>query len=431
MAQASPLNPQQLEALISATRLRLRMHAPFFAALAMFAEVRFSVDVALAATDGRCLWFHPTHYGELPAEERDAVFLHELLHAALLHPLRRGLREAETFNIAADIVVNGMVAVQPSLLLPAEAIRDPKLEHLSVEEIYELLQKRKPSQRLQLPLADLLASAPDAAAPTKPSQPAKKKSGRRSKTPSNSAAAATAQDPPQDTAQTDSQDPPPHSVAEAAGLQERQELEAHWKQAIMLARVLAQSQSKGELPAGIQRHLDAIADPQLDWRSQLWRYLVHTPNDYSGFDRRFIHKGLYLDQLEDDSVEVYCCIDTSGSVGDNELSLFLGEVQGILSAYPLLRCWLFYADARCYGPYELQEGSDLPTPEGGGGTDFRPFFKKIAKHWSREKQAVCVYLTDGYGDFPKQEPELPTLWLVVPGGLESEEFPWGEVVRLT
>lgn len=397
MAKSSPRNPQQLEALISATRLRLSMHAPFFAALAMFAEVRFSVDVKLAATDGRCLWFHPTHYGELAAEERDAVFLHELLHAALLHPLRRGLREAETFNIAADIVVNGMVAAGPSLRLPTGAIRDPKLEHLCVEEIYELLQKRKPSQRPQLPLVDLLASAPDAAAS---STAARKESGD------------------------------PSSIAEAAGLQDRQELEAHWKQAIQQARVLAQSEGKGDLPAGIQRQLDEIADPQLDWRSQLWRYLVHTPNDYSGFDRRFIHQGLYLDHLEGESVEVYCCIDTSGSVGEDELNLFLSEVRGILSAYPLLRCWLFYADARCYGPYELQEGSDLPTLEGGGGTDFRPFFRKVAKLWNREKQAVCVYLTDGYGGFPKQEPELPTLWLVVPGGLESEEFPWGEVVRL-
>lgn len=194
--------------------------------------------------------------------------------------------------------------------------------------------------------------------------------------------------------------------------------------------MLAQSQGKGELPAGVNRHLDAIADPQLDWRSQLWRYLVHTPNDYSGFDRRFIHQGLYLDHLEGESVEVYCCIDTSGSVGEEELSLFLGELQGILSAYPMLRCWLFYADASCYGPYELMDGSGIPAPKGGGGTDFRPFFKKVARHWNREKQAVCVYLTDGYGDFPKQEPELSTLWVVVPGGLDEEEFPWGEVVRL-
>lgn len=406
-------SPAELDALISATRLRLRMHAPFFAALAMFAEVRFTAAVEMAATDGRTLWFHPNCYGDLPAEQRDAVFLHELLHAALLHPLRRGMREPEVFNIAADIVVNGMVASEEHLQLPEGAIRDPKLEHLSVEEIYEMLQKRNPSQRPDLPLADLLnPGSISAPADGNVGPPEGKKPSRKAGRPANPGEGAGS------------------GEQEMQGLHDRQELEAHWKQAIQQARVLAQSQGKGELPVGLQRHLDEIADPQLDWRSQLWRYLVHTPNDYSGFDRRFIHQGLYLDHLEGESVEVYCCIDTSGSVGEEELSLFMGELKGILSAYPMLRCWLWYADASCYGPYELGADSEIPKPRGGGGTDFRPFFKKVAKTWSREKQAVCVYLTDGYGEFPKHEPELPTLWVVVPGGLEDEEFPWGEVVRL-
>ena len=126
-----------------------------------------------------------------------------------------------------------------------------------------------------------------------------------------------------------------------------------------------------------------------------------------GLCRRFIHQGLYLDHLEGESVEVFCCIDTSGSVGQEELSLFLGELRGILSAYPMLGCWLWHADASCYGPYELLEGSELPAPEGSGGTDFRPFFKQVQKTWSREKQAVCFCLTDGYGDFPKYQHEFP------------------------
>jgi len=392
----------ELEGLISATRLRLRMHAPFFAALAMFADVRFTEAVPMAATDGRTLWFHPQIYGDLPAEERDALFLHELLHAALLHPLRRGVRELETFNIAADIVVNGMVAAEPSLRLPADAIRDERLEHLSVEEIYELLRKRPPRERPPLPLEDLISSG----ITTRTDQ-------------------STAKQPSSEGNMGEQLASTPHCEHDLLAL------EAHWKQAIQQARVLALSQGQGSMPVGMQRHFDQIADPQLDWRTQLWRYLVHTPNDYSGFDRRFIHQGIYLDYLEGESVEVYCCIDTSGSVGNEELNLFLAELRGILSAYPMLRCWLFYADATCYGPYELQEGRDLPIPEGGGGTDFRPFFKKVAKHWTREKQAVSIYLTDGFGDFPKQEPELPTLWVVVPGGLEGECFPWGETLRLT
>ena len=398
----------QLSDLISATRIRLRRHSPFFAALALFVNVRFTEEVPIAATDGRLLFFHPVGYGDLKPAERDAVFLHELLHAALLHPSRRGVSEPELFNIAADIVVNGMVATQESVALPSNAIREIKLEHLSVEEIYELLQKNTKKKQPKLPLADLLKpGSMGSVTEQEEGEEGEKGAGKEGSDGS-------------------SHEP----TGELHDLNDRSVLEAHWKQAIMQARVLSQSQVKGELPVGIQRQLDEIADPQLDWRSQLWRYLVHTPNDYSGFDRRFIHQGLYLDQLEGESVEVFCCIDTSGSVGEEELSLFLGEVKGILSSYPMLRCWLFYADARCYGPYELLEGNNFPTPKGGGGTDFQPFFRKVTKLWSREKQAVCVYLTDGYGDFPKQEPELPTLWVVVPGGLDGKEFPWGEVMRL-
>lgn len=407
---ASNRSPAELEALISATRLRLRMHSPFFAALAMFAEVRFTSSVEIAGTDGQTLWFHPQTYGDLAAEERDAVFLHELLHAALLHSLRRGVRDPQLFNIAADIVVNGMVAAEGSVRLPSGGLRDTQLEHHSVEEIYELLQKQAKRDRPKLPLADLLSQPPDSPAPS----------------PSDSSI-------PRPTNANDSAialDAAPHDRNELNNLHDRQALEAHWKQAIQQAQIVASSQGQGSLPAGLSRHLDEIANPQLDWRSQLWRYLVHTPSDYAGFDRRFISQGLYLDQLEGESVEVFCCIDTSGSVGSEELALFMGELQGILSAYPLLRCWLWYADADCYGPYELTDGAEIPEPEGGGGTDFCPFFAAVSETWSRDKEALCVYLTDGYGDFPPEPPELPTLWVVIPGGKSSEEFPFGEVVRL-
>jgi len=376
---------EQLSDLISATRIRLRRHSPFFAALALFVDVRFTEDVPIAATDGKLLFFHPEGYGDLKPAERDAVFLHELLHAALLHPSRRGVRDPELFNIAADIVVNGMVAAEESVALPQGAICNKKLEHLSVEEIYELLQKQPDKKRPTLPLADLL-------------KPGSKEAGA--------------------------------GDGELHDLNDRSALEAHWKQAIQQAKVLASSQGQGNLPAGIQRHLGEIADPQVDWRSLLWRYLVRTPTDFSGFDRRFLHRGLYLDHLEGEGVQVFCCIDTSGSIHDDQMSLFLGELSGILSAYPMLDCQLWYADAECYGPYRIDSNRDIPKPEGGGGTDFRPFFKAALEAWSGDQEAVCVYLTDGYGEFPEEAPQLPVLWVIVPGGLPSEEIPYGEICRL-
>ena len=45
----------------------------------------------------------------LPKNEQLGVILHEVLHAALQHTQRLKKRDLYTWNIAADIVVNGMI----------------------------------------------------------------------------------------------------------------------------------------------------------------------------------------------------------------------------------------------------------------------------------------------------------------------------------
>lgn len=208
------------------------------------------------------------------------------------------------------------------------------------------------------------------------------------------------------------------------------EVEAHWRNALQQAAVVARSVNQGKLPAGMERELSLLTSPQLDWRSYLWRYLAQTPTDFSGFDRRFIGRGLYLESLVGESVQVYVAVDTSGSIDNEQLRMFLSEVQGILNAYPHLQCDLYYADAEAYGPYPLNPDSIIPSPKSGGGTSFVPFFTKVQEGWDGITGEVCIYLTDGYGTFPEQPPQLPVLWVVTPGGLDLAEFPFGEAVRL-
>lgn len=125
--------------LISAALLRLRMRSPFFATLALFARVRLSYEIETAATDGRTVFVNPHYFQLLPALEQDQLILHRVLHAALLHVTRRGVRDPEIWNLAGDIVVNGIIATIAGMALPADAVRDQRLEHLSVEEAYEIL----------------------------------------------------------------------------------------------------------------------------------------------------------------------------------------------------------------------------------------------------------------------------------------------------
>lgn len=378
------LDPET-ERLVSAALLRLRLRAPFFAALALFAHVEASDEVDSAATDGRNVYLNPGYFQSLATPQQDQLLLHQVLHAALLHVTRRGGRDRLLWNTACDIVVNGLVAGTEGFQLPAGALRDQRREQFSVEEVYELLLlDPSPPAAVSLDLLERPAGASE-----------------------------------QGGSETD-------SIAAARDAR----LEAHWRDAHQHAGIIALTVAQGRLPVGLERELGMLNPARLDWHAHLWRYIVQTPSDFQGFDRRFIHQRLYLETMESETVRVYVAVDTSGSVDDQQIRALVGEVQGILSAYPHVICDLYYADADVYGPYPLTADSAIPQPQGGGGTDFRPFFTAVAEQHDRRSQAVCVYLTDGYGDFPTEPPELPVLWVVTAGGRALDTFPFGETVRL-
>lgn len=366
--------------------LRLRHRQPFFGVLALFAEHRLDTSVPTAATDGRSVIFNPNFVDSLRDAELDAVLLHELLHAALLHCSRRGERDAFLWNIAADIVVNGILRKEHGLSLPKGACIEPDLEQYEVEEVYALIQDLEQLPKVKWIGADLL--------------------------------------PPDFGAQKDSPASTEGLLQQACTAQE-----AHWRQAWQQATTLLEASGRGTIPAGLQRHLKALTSPQIDWRSRLWQFLVRTPVDFSGFDRRLIGRGLYLESLEGETISVQIAIDTSGSLDAADLSKFLSEVRGIVRMYPHLKAGLFYADAALHGPYPLDE-EFLAKPIGGGGTCFRPFFEYVTNHMEPNDNTLLIYLTDGYGSFPSKAPEHSVLWVVTAGGLSSEEFPFGEVARL-
>ena len=124
----------QLERAISAAMLHLRRHSPFFATLCLFARLRPTDSIPTAATDGKDIFYNPTWLSTLlptPARLR-GLLIHEVLHAALLHVQRRGGREPLRWNIAADVVVNGMIdaekarAIVPWTMTPKQ--NDPRLQ---------------------------------------------------------------------------------------------------------------------------------------------------------------------------------------------------------------------------------------------------------------------------------------------------------------
>lgn len=374
--------------------MRIRGDHPFFGTLALFAEIRVTDNIDTAATDGRVLWFNPVFIDKLDTNELCGLVAHELLHAALQHVYRRRERDARLWNIAADIVVNGMIRGDTAYELPKGGVELPSLAHLSVEEVYEQFSAGKS----KVPFITLLDLMPELA------------------------------------------EPEVEGVVGSAygcgdGYLDRdkaEQLEQHWRAALQQAGAVARRIYKGFGRHGLDgvREFASATSAQVAWRELLWQFMVATPYDFGGFDRRFIHRKMYLEDVVGESVDVAICLDTSASIGDRELSAFSSEVQGILDAYPQIRGTLFFADANLYGPHEFNLASGIPAPKGGGGTSFVPFFDWVHQQELSGSQPLCIYFTDGFGAFPPSPPTSPVLWVVMPGGLQTPDFPFGEVARM-
>jgi predicted metal-dependent peptidase len=372
---------QEIPKRLQGALLRIRGDHPFFGTLALFADFRVTDDIPTAATDGKVLWFNPAFVEKQDPPQLCGLVAHELLHAALQHVHRRHERDASLWNIAADIVVNGMIRGDTTYQLPEGGVEDAALAHLSVEEVYEQLSTGKK----KIPKIGLLDLMPAIAGP-----------------------------------------------GGCLDTTQAEQLQRHWRAALQQAGAVARRINKGFGKNGLDgvREIEGAINPSLSWRQILWQFMVATPYDFGGFDRRFIHRKLYLEDVVGESVQVAIAIDTSGSIGSAELGSFMGEIQGILDAYPQIRGTLFFADADLYGPHDFSLDAPMPEARGGGGTSFVPFFDWVKQNELGGNYPLCIYFTDGYGSFPEAPPESPVLWVVMPGGLESTGFPFGDVARM-
>lgn len=372
----------------------------FFGALMLFSEFIKSETVPTAATDGRKVYINENFFNSLNASEQNGLLLHEVLHMALLHVPRMGSREQKRWNIAADYVVNDLILRNTNFKLPKGGIYSKHREYWdkSVEFIYDSIENSMGNYKGFLQM-DLIKGDP------------KVDNKGNSK--------------------GDSDDNMPGKDS----IEQDQDSESYWKDKINLLKnsnLFDDNKLQGFMPGGISKEIEAVIEPEVDWRSALWKFISKTPSDFDELDRRFIYKKLYLEGLMTESVIADVCIDTSGSISSRQLEQFMGELNGILSSYPNIKVNLYYCDTDLFGPYELGNKSKIPEAQGFGGTSFIPFFNAISKKDIEflDVNRVAVYLTDGYGSFP-DECSIPTLWLVTHDGADKKDFPFGEIIRIS
>jgi len=170
------------------------------------------------------------------------------------------------------------------------------------------------------------------------------------------------------------------------------------------------------------RLLDELMQAKVDWREVLREFIqtTCTGNDYSTWkrpNRRYIGAGVYLPSGISEKVdELVIAIDTSGSIPDSDLAVFLSEVQAICTTVKPDKVRILYwghevVGDESYATHELDTLAQSTRPKGGGGTVVECVPEYMQRH--QIKPQATIIFTDGYvfGDWGTWD--CPTLWCVI------------------
>ncbi len=186
----------------------------------------------------------------------------------------------------------------------------------------------------------------------------------------------------------------------------------------------------GKLPASIERMVEELVNVSTPWYDILERFMAGKIKDgysWNRPNRRFIARNIYIPGTDyvPKMGPVVIGVDTSGSIGPDEIAMFNGHINRIIDTCNPEVVHVVYCDYDVAGVDEYTP-EDFPVTiqcKGGGGTSFKPVFDWIDNN-AIDPECV-VYLTDGYGDQSEFTTNHETVWLTT----GTEAFDWGHVIK--
>lgn len=358
------------EKLITA-RVGLLLKHPFFGNMATRMKlVDASSWCATLATDGRTFYYNNDFVDKLTPREAEFGFAHEVLHNVFDHMGRRNERDPQLSNIAADFAVNQILKDErigdvPSMI---KIFQDDKYRGWSYEKIYEDLESKAIKIDLNS-LGELLDDHLDGEGEGEGDGDEDDKDGKGGS------------------------GRPKLTEAEKKAI--RDEI----KEAMISA---AQAAGAGRVPAGIQRMIKDLTEPKMDWR-QLLRMqiqsIIKSNFSFTRPNRKSQMCGAVLPgMMNEETIDVSCAIDMSGSISDKQANDFLSEVKGIMDEYKDFKLDIWCFDTNVYN-YETFTGDNADEimdykVKGGGGTDFDANYDFMKEEGIEPKKFIMF--TDGY-----------------------------------
>ena len=387
---------------LTTARVGLLLRHPFFGNLATRLKLVDASDwCQTLATDGRTFYYNVGFVDKLTPKQAEFGFAHEVLHNVFDHMGRRDSRDPTLSNIAADYAVNQILRDERIGEVPdwIKIFQDNKYRGWSYEQIYDDVYER--AEKIDMAtLGELLDEHLDG-----------EDDGSEGGDGEGEGPEGTGKGRPRLSAE------------------DKKKIRDEIKEAMVSA---AQAAGAGKIPAGVARMISDFTEPKMDWRELLRmniQSILKSNFSFSRPNRKSQMSGAILPgMMNDETVDVCCGIDMSGSISDRQAKDFISEVKGIMDEYVdfKLKLWCFDTDVYNYAEFTSDTAGDILTYEvkGGGGTDFEANFRFMEENDIEPKRFIMF--TDGYpcGSWGPEE-FCETLFII--HGSDSIIPPYGQV----
>lgn len=358
---------QEMREKVIKSRVKLLFDQPFYGQLLLNFKLIIVGDknhwVKSCAIDGKNLYFNPEYVNMQSDEEIKFSIAHQLMHVVFHHITRRGSRDRTKFFEAGDYVINGIlerdgIGKMPSKTMVDEdntpkateikTLRDSQYDGKTTDEVYVMLMD-------------------------------------------DNGGGGSSFDQHIDAQDMNYDD------------DDILEIENNMDAAIQNA---AAGAGAGKVPGEIQRWIDELSEPKLNWREFLHENAVSKiKSDYTWKRPNKRLQGafpnlVFPSQKVEASIKFYLSIDMSGSISPDMAKDMLSEVAGIAGHFKEFEVMVWCFDTVVYKEsvktftqeniHEIHEY----VPSGGGGTDFDVNWEFMKKE--KIVPDMFVMFTDGY-----------------------------------
>ena len=407
-----------------------------------------------AATDGSKIFFDCEFYSKLNEKQREFVLAHEVWHNIFLHFRRRQTREPMMWNIATDMEINHMLQNEGMEVLADACLPDPIVAGKNAEDIYAHLMKQQQKQQKQNGKGKGQGQGNSSDNSNGDGEGDGDSDGDSQ---SSSSGGSSGNGKKKSSSSNNGNNKGKHGnqfdrhiyEGETAGDGEKQDgkwgekgfdedfnpsmkdaKETEDKIKEMVTSVAQSIERKqGHLPAGVASLVEKMLKPEINWKEALSQFVTKTlggEHSWSRCSRHALARGHYLPGKTDMKIKAALVLDTSGSYLQ-DLPKFLAEFKALVESFgkyeiTMVQCDAEVQDVKTYDAETPME-FDKFEAKGGGGSDFRPAFKKLRE--LGDDFNCCITFTDGYITMPTYPPPYPTLFVLTPDA-DKDFVEWGE-----